>query len=133
LIVRKSGRESIAEIFETGGETAFRQLEAAVSQDLQHRDNAVISTGGGVVMDPAIMDHLATNAVVVELAAPFDTILKRISPTIPRPLFKDEAQARALYERRKPLYSTYATVHVGTDNTSVEEVVEAIVSKVQQS
>lgn len=133
LIVQKAGGRSIADIFATGGEAAFRELETAISQDLEQRDNAVISTGGGVVMNQATMDHLAAGATVVELSAPFDTILSRIGSAIPRPLFKDAAEAKALYERREPLYSKYAAVHVATDNKSIDEVVAAIVAKVQNS
>ena len=51
LIVKQSGRQSIVEIFEDGGEAVFRKLEAAVGKSLEHRDNAVISTGGGVFLE----------------------------------------------------------------------------------
>lgn len=131
LIVRKSGLESIEEIFKAGGESAFRKLEKEVSQDLQHEDNVVISTGGGVVMDETTMGYLTRNAAVVELSAPFETLLKRISPKIPRPLFEDVEHAQALYELRQPLYSKYATIHVSTDDMSIDEVAEEIVRQVQ--
>jgi shikimate kinase len=131
LTIKKSGRHSITEIFENDGEAAFRDLETAVAKDLQHRDNAVISTGGGVVMNQAIIDYLATDALVVELAAPFNTILERIGPDIPRPLFEDAAKAKALYERREPLYSKYATIHISTDDKSIDQVVAEIVKQVQ--
>jgi len=132
LIVKKSGGKSIKEIFEEGGEVTFRELEIAVGKDLQDEANAVISTGGGVVMNRLILDYLANDAVVVELSASFDTILKRISPAIPRPLFKDKGQAKALYELRKPLYGKYATVHVTTDDKSIEQVVDEIILKLRK-
>jgi 3-phosphoshikimate 1-carboxyvinyltransferase len=130
LIVKKSGRESITEIFEIDGEAAFREFEKSVGKDLQHHDNVVISTGGGVVMDKTIIGYLADNAVVIELSAPFKTLLKRISPDIPRPLFADVTQAKALYKLRRPLYSKYATIDVATGDKSIDEVAEEIVKQV---
>ncbi|HEY5152972.1 MAG TPA: shikimate kinase [Candidatus Saccharimonadales bacterium] len=132
LIVHKAGGKSIAEIFEAGGETYFRELETAVAKDLRNHEQAVISTGGGVVMSSAAMDDLVNGAVVIELAAPFTIILQRISSNIPRPLFGDADQAKALYELRKPLYSKYATVRVTTDGKSIEDVVREVTQEVKK-
>jgi shikimate kinase len=133
LISAKAGGQTIEQIFEIGGETAFRQLEASVAKDHETSDNVVISSGGGVVMSQPTMDYLSIDAVVVELSASLDTILKRISPNIPRPLFKDINQAKELYKLRQPLYSKYATIHVATDNKSVEDVAEEVAKQVQNS
>ena len=132
LIVAKAGGKSIPEIFKSGGEAEFRELETAVSQDLGGRDNLVISTGGGVVTSEAAMYDLIKGAVVVELNASFDTVIKRIDPKIPRPLFQDQAQARVLYEQRKPLYSSYAAIHVATDGKSVDEVAEDALNQINK-
>jgi shikimate kinase len=138
LIVEKAGK-SIKDIFATDGESAFRELEEQVAQDLQAREDVVISTGGGVVTNQQTMQYLAQQGLVVELSGSFETILKRIDPAMPRPLFKDTAEAKALYEQRRPLYSKYATIRVATDNQSVEAVVEAVAhelkaaKKVEQS
>jgi shikimate kinase len=132
LIVAKAGGRSIQEIFKTGGETEFRELEAAVSQDLGDRDNLVISTGGGVVTNKITMNYLIRGAVIVELNASFDTVLKRIDPKLPRPLFRDQAEAKELYEQRKPLYSSYAAIQVITDGKSVNEVVEDTISQINK-
>src|SRR5665213_218339 len=77
MIVQKAGGKSIVDIFQAGGETAFRDLEMAVAGDLRDRNNVVISCGGGVVMSQATMDSLAQNATVVELSTAFETVLKR--------------------------------------------------------
>lgn len=131
LIVRKSDFESIAEIFEAGGEVAFRQLEKSVSNDLRRRDHAVISAGGGVVTDRTVMANLSDQAIVVGLFAPFTTLVKRISPDIPRPLFKDAHAAERLYELRKPLYNEYAAIRIETGTKSVNEIADEIVRQVR--
>src|SRR5665811_1823753 len=72
LIIKKADGKNIEEIFAGGGEAAFRELELAVAKDLRDCDNAVISTGGGVVMNKSIMEYLANNSLIVELSASFD-------------------------------------------------------------
>ena len=131
LIISKAGGKSIPGIFKAGGEAAFRELESGVSKGLADTVNVVISTGGGVVSNEATIDYLTKGAIVIELNASFDTVLKRIDPKMPRPLFQDPVEAQALYERRKPLYSKYAAITVTTDDKSVDEVVEEIISKLQ--
>jgi shikimate kinase len=131
LIVKKAGK-SIKDIFDDNGEGAFRALETEAAEDLRTRDSVVISTGGGVVTSPAAMSALAESSLVVELTGSFETLLKRISPEMPRPLFGDAAQAKALYERRQPLYTKYANGHVDTDGKSIDEVVKAIFQCVNQ-
>jgi|SRR5665213_2864509 len=132
LIVAKAGGKSIAGIFESGGEAEFRKLEIAISQDLGNRDNLVISTGGGVVTSEIAMDYLTREATVVELNASFETVIKRIDPKTPRPLFQNQTQAQVLYEERKPLYSSYAAIHVVTDGKSIEEVAEETFTQINK-
>jgi shikimate kinase len=132
LIIRKASGKSVGEIFEAGGETYFRELEAAVGADLRNYNNAIISTGGGVVMDQTTMDSLASNGIVIGLSGSFDTIRQRIGRNMPRPLFQNLDQAKALYELREPLYSKYAAIRVSTDNKSPEEVADEIINKVQK-
>lgn len=133
LIVEKAGGQNIKTIFREDGEKAFRELETSVAKDLQSEDSVVISTGGGVVMNKINLEYLTRGAVIVELAASFDTLLQRITPDIPRPLFEDAAHAKALYELRSPLYEATASIRVKTDDRSIDEVVEEIASKLQAS
>ena len=131
LVVKKAGGMSIERIFEAGGEAAFRELEIAVAKDLKGADGVVVSTGGGAVMNRLILDYLKDGAVVVELLAPFNTLIERISPKMPRPLFRDVPAAKRLYELRKPLYNEYATIHVSTANKSIDEVAQEVADKVK--
>jgi shikimate kinase len=132
LIAQKGGK-SIKAIFADSGESAFRKLETEVAKDLQQRDNVVISTGGGVVMHEETMQYLTGDSLVIELSGSFETLIKRISPAMPRPLFQDKAQAKTLYKRRRPLYSKYAALTINTDHMSVVEVVEAIAHQIQEA
>ena len=62
MIVERTGR-SIAEIFASDGEAAFRQLEARAVADALERE-AVISLGGGAVVTEAVRNRLGGHTVV---------------------------------------------------------------------
>jgi shikimate kinase len=130
LIEKKAGK-SIDEIFRDEGETVFREYEVAVARDLKNINNAVVSCGGGVVMNKIIIDDLKHNGVVVGMFADFETIFKRVESDLPRPLFKDRKVAEKLYNFRKPLYEFYSDKKVNTDKRSVEEVAEEIIKEMK--
>lgn len=130
LIEKKAGK-SIDEIFRDEGETVFREYEVAVARDLKNINNAIVSCGGGVVMNKIIIDDLKHNGVVVGMFADFETIFKRVESDLPRPLFKDRKVAEKLYNFRKPLYEFYSDKKVNTDKRSVEEVAEEIIKEMK--
>ncbi len=132
LIEKKAGK-SIERIFRDGGEIAFREFEVAVARDLRNINNAVVSCGGGVVMNKIIIDYLKFNGIVIGMFADFDTIFKRVAGDLPRPLFKDRKVAEKLYNFRKPMYELYSDKRVSTDNKSVEEVAEEIIEVIRSS
>lgn len=126
LVERKAGK-SVEEIFETEGEIVFRGYEIEVARSLRDKKNAVISCGGGVVMNKIIIDYLKQNGVIVGLFADFQTIRKRVENDLPRPLFKDIEKAEELYNFRKQLYEYFADKKVSTDDKSLEEVAQEII------
>ena len=82
LIEQQTGR-SIPDIFHEDGEERFREVERKVIAGLPQA-GAVISTGGGVVTDPANMMHLRKDSIMVLLHADIDTIEVRLTKK-PRP------------------------------------------------
>lgn len=132
LIVQRSGRASVREIFELDGETSFRELELETAQSLQHATNVVISTGGGVVMSKLAMDYLKTNGTIVLLETQLETVLERLATATDRPLLKDAAGTRSLYELRVPLYRHYAQLHISTDDRTPNDLAEEIIRLIQQ-
>ena len=71
LVLKSSGRKSIKEIFERDGETRFRELEIAQAKKLKNKNQAVIATGGGVVLNRIILDWLRPGSQVIWLKAGF--------------------------------------------------------------
>lgn len=114
LAIKKSGRDSIKEIFEKDGETRFRELEIEIAKELQEKDKVVIDTGGGVVLNKIILDYLRKNGVVIFLNSSLEIIEKRFKDDEIRPLWQDKEKFRQLYKLRLPLYQQYADVEINT-------------------
>jgi shikimate kinase len=109
LIVERNGK-SIPEIFAQDGEPAFRAMERALARELSQRSGLIISTGGGIVLNPDNLADFARTGMVVCLTASPETIFRRLQSDTSRPLLSGDkrAQIAALLERRQPLYAAIA-------------------------
>jgi shikimate kinase len=77
LIEERAG-DSIAGIFRTGGEGAFRVIESQVIEDLSERQHVVIATGGGSVLADMNRAAMRKDGFVVCLDARPETIANRL-------------------------------------------------------
>jgi len=126
-IEQVAGR-SIPELFASEGETGFRDLEAAVLNQIASWHSLVVATGGGVVTRPENWGQLQ-QGVVIWLDASDALLLERLSadPT-PRPLMQSDDPAERLAEllrQRRPLYAQ-ADLHIVQDGRSADQVAEQI-------
>jgi len=118
----------ISEIFEKFGEVEFRRLERAKTAELAQLSGVVISTGGGVVLNPENMENLRRSSVIVFLDRKPGEILATLDNSN-RPLLRDSARVYAMYDERLPLYHCGADLVVANVGT-VEEVVGKIKEEV---
>lgn len=105
-IVRREGK-SVPELFRERGEAAFRAIERALTVELSGKTGMVISTGGGIVLNPDNIRDLQRNGMVICLQAAPDEILTRIGHDANRPLLQGGEKLErisALLAERKPLY-----------------------------
>ena len=131
LIVSRSGKQSINEIFSEVGEVGFRLLETQVASHCTG-DNLIVSAGGGAVETPETMKYLITPTTrCLFLSCPFETIKDRVGGSLDRPLMKDKDRAHQLWVRRQALYKAYAhdTIEVGT--LSIDQVVEQVIERLR--
>jgi len=132
LIERRAGR-SIAEIFTQDGEERFRKLERDLVEEMAEWRRRVISTGGGLAVNPENLDSIKRHSLVVCLWASPELIWERVRRQAHRPLLRDadpQAKIRALLESRKPFYRQ-ADVLISTDNRSVREVAQQVLHQFQ--
>jgi len=105
-IVKKAGK-SIPSIFAQEGEAVFRQIEAQVVEEWSTRENLVISTGGGVVLNPQNLANLRQKGILICLLARPEVILSRVKKDTNRPLLAGEdllGKIRELLNQRAPFY-----------------------------
>jgi shikimate kinase / 3-dehydroquinate synthase len=99
---------TIPAFFAQHGEDEFRRHEErAALAALGRADPSVIALGGGAVESRAITDELRERALTVLVEVDADTAWER-SARSDRPLARDEADFRALFERRRELYDAVA-------------------------
>jgi shikimate kinase / 3-dehydroquinate synthase len=98
-LVEESAGKPIAEIFSEDGEAAFRA----------HEEHAIVlALGGGAVTSGKVRDALG-EAFTIWLDVDVDTCWERVRGS-DRPLARDEAEFRRLYEERRSLYAEVADV-----------------------
>lgn len=127
-IVRESGM-SITEIFDTHGETHFRQLESTFIKTGHPDVGCIVSCGGGLVTQEGMATLLKSKGILFCLHASVETILKRTSGNTKRPLLQVEdpqARIREMLEERQPYYSQ-AQASVLTDHRGIPEIVEHVI------
>lgn len=112
-VAERRGRP-VWKILASDGETAFRELESTLLEETAELADVVVATGGGAVLRAGNRRFMESHGVSVWLHPPIDVLLTRLRKTslAKRPLFVDERQARALYDRRLGLYGQ-ADVEVG--------------------
>lgn len=120
LITQVAGM-SIARLFETKGEAAFRDYETAAIRSLAIQHQAVIATGGGAVIREENRQLLRELGLVVWLDAEEETLFERVSQNRKRPLLhtpNPRATIAQLLADRRPLYE--AVAHVRIDTTTLD-------------
>ena len=135
LIEQKAGK-SIPDIFQQGGEIAFRELEIEVTKEVADSRNQVIACGGGVVLNKINIDRLKKDSVIVYLTASPGVILKRVaSGGEERPMLNVTNPALAIKELlrfRKPFYERAVDITMNTSKLDIDSVAEQIISQVKQ-
>lgn len=117
---------SIPDIFESRGETDFRDGEARVIARLLDSGPAVIATGGGAVMRQETRDRIRDKAVSIWLKVDPDIIMRRVKRRSDRPLLQTanpEATVERLIREREPVYGQ-ADVTVWSRDVPHEKIVD---------
>ena len=128
VIEARTGK-SVSEIFAQDGESAFRELEKKIVAELVTRKKTVISTGGGVPVNPENLASLKSHSLVVCLWASAEKIWERVRSQTHRPLLNEPdplAKIKKLLEQRAPFYRQ-ADVLLNTDMRAVKDVAQQVI------
>lgn len=135
LIEARAGK-SIARIFAEDGEPAFRELEAAVIQELCDTSRCVVALGGGAVVREDTRRAIAAAGPIVWLTATVESILARLaadaSTSSRRPNLTavgGREEIETVLAARTPIYEACATLIVDTDGKTAVEVADEIIAR----
>ncbi len=131
LIVKNEGM-SIPEIFEKKGEPYFRALEAETIKGLCGKA-AVVSCGGGALLNDETAAHAMNNGTVVFLDVPFESCYERIKDDPNRPIAASSTKEQLLerFNKRHEIYLKNSNIRIESAGTPVE-VAGLIVSAVKR-
>lgn len=126
VIEARAGR-SIAELFASQGERAFRALEAEVCTDLAAGRGRVIATGGGALLDPRTFDAFAAGNLFVCLTCELDEIVRRVGGDPKRPLARDgRTRLAPLLDERRTVYARVPH-QIDTSHVTPQQVAEEVI------
>jgi shikimate kinase len=129
MIVESSGK-TIDELFSIS-ENYFRTWERDICRSLKKKENLIISTGGGLILNKENRDILKDMGLTVFLKASVNCIYERTKNSNHRPLLnvsnKKEVIQSKLNERNS-LYEELSNLTILVDNLTITEIVDKIVS-----
>ena len=121
---------SVAQVWGSMGERAFRDLETVATMTLAGQ-HAIVATGGGVVLDDRNRDMMRESGEAVWLKASPAVLARRLAATTDRPLLSEGVDEKTLeghLTTREHLYRSVADHEIETDEMSVSQVAAIIVS-----
>jgi len=129
---------NISDIVNQRGWSAFREIEKQVIQRACERDNQVVATGGGAVLDEDNVKRMRDSGVLVWLRAEINTIEKRINEDNTTRNFRPSLTSKGSVEEiqetllaRKPYYERAMNFWVDTDSMDIEAVCNTIIQKLK--
>lgn len=126
----------ISLIFELEKEEGFRKRETQELQKTIDVNNAIISTGGGIVLLKENRSFLKNNGYNIYLKANVDTIYKRVANKKTRPLLQVDnprQEIKNILKQRQNLYNDVCNYYVNTDNKNTKSIINEILNKLKQN
>ncbi len=126
---------SIPMLFKKHGEIRFRSEEQLMSQKLGRRNNLVIATGGGVVLNKENVESLKRSGILICLDADPRVILARVNrkkgtrPLLKKNLAIDDIE-KMLNDREE--YYSLADYRVDTSAKEMDKIVQEIIQIIKK-
>jgi shikimate kinase len=132
LFAKQTGQHTLPrEIYIQIGASRFRMLEKEAIYSLLQVKDAVISLGGGAVLDPENVAALQKIGCLVYLVASAETLQKRMLKDKP-PAFLDASDPQTsfheMYQERRPIYESIPATRIDCDRLDEAGVIAALQS-----
>ncbi len=123
--IEKSQGMSINEIFQKGLD--FREMERELAKEISSYKGAVISTGGGIILQEGNIRNLRKNGILIFINRPLPLLEKDIAIEN-RPLLDKKGRILELHRQRIYLYRKYADFEVLNDQVFDEQLLRGHLS-----
>ena len=123
--------KTIVDIFAMEGEESFRKKEISFLSEINQIEDAVVSTGGGIIEASVNRDLLKKEKYVVFLNASVESQFQATKDKTKRPLLNNENPRQvleSLYEHRLELYKSVSNLELSPDLLSNEDIVKKIIN-----
>ena len=124
-------KKTIVDIFAMEGEESFRKKEISFLTGINQFDEAVVSTGGGIIEASVNRDLLKKEKYLVFLNASVESQFQATKDKTKRPLLNNDNPRQvleSLYERRLELYKSVSNLELSPDLLSNEDIVKKIIN-----
>ena len=117
-MIENTRQKRISEIFESEGESVFRDYESCEIANTSLQSNRIVATGGGAVLRKENVRMLKQNGVLFFIDRPYHKLV----PTSDRPLASDLESIKKRYEERYDIYIKSADIRIDADDQPVNVV-----------
>lgn len=127
-LVKRTG-VAIPVIFEVEGESGFRKREAELIHEISLRENLVVATGGGAILDPENRSAMHRSGIVIYLHVALPILFARTRRDTNRPLLQvadPMKRLEELYAQRDPLYREIASIIIDSSGGTSSQVLKRI-------
>jgi len=134
-MIEELAGKTIPEIFSQDGENTFRELESKICMKVSSFEKAVISCGGGIVLNKKNIKNLKKNCTIILLESTIDTIIDRIlkDGIQERPVINKEdpiTEIKNVFHLRNSLYKSIADIIIDTNYKDKLAIVKEIVQQI---
>ena len=125
---------TISQLFNKYGEVRFRSEENLAIQRLMKKDNCIIATGGGIILNQGNINFLAEKGVVICLTARPEIIYERVKRRNNRPLLKKGNLYETIIKLMKDREELYkrADLYIDTSDLDFREIIERIIAFLEE-
>ncbi|MFA5423237.1 MAG: shikimate kinase [Phycisphaerae bacterium] len=130
IYIQAIENRELQEIIDEKGLEEFCRIEEShiICIDIK---NAVIATGGSAVYSVQAMHWLARDGIIIHLDLPYEEIERRVTNLYTRGVVMEKSQTlRGLYEKRQPLYKSYAEITIDCGGKRHEDIVDEIINRI---
>lgn len=132
LLIQRREKRLLQDIIDKDGIDFFLDSERDTVLDVDEK-NAVIATGGSVILREDAMNHLKKLGKVIFLDVSVNELERRLSNIKTRGVAAEKGESvKDIYDKRFSLYKKFADITVNADSLSCEQIVNIICERLNK-